>query len=340
MLAGFVISVLLFKREIITQRITWFAILLFVLIIGPNLYWQITNGFPVLRHVSELYETQLNQQSFIKELTTLILFLNPLTFVFWLPALVIVPFLPRFKEQRLPVFTLLLAGLLLLFSKGKSYYFFPIILSLTAIGAVFFEYLLRNKKWIGYLYLFFLGAVGLYLLPHGIPVLKLDKYVQVYGIGANSDNKTPLNFENYYSRENWNRILNSISDCYNELSAEEQQKCYIWGKHYSMAGNTNVYAQKYALPQAFSFHSSCYTWVPEFNKDIVVIAIGESNIDHQYWEQYFDDVEEVDVIENPYASERNWYEYRIYICRQIKYNSDELKKMLKTKYFNPKNHLL
>lgn len=330
--AGFVIAVLLFKRALLTKRVSWLSLLLFSILILPNLIWQFVNGFPVLHHISELYETQLNQQSFIKEFTTLIFFLNPFTLLLWLFALV-VPFLPKFKAYRLPVFTLLFSGLLLLLSKGKFYYFFPLILSLIAIGAVYIEQLLRGRKWIGFGYLSLLVLVGMYLLPHGIPLLPLKKYIEIYQLKTNDDNRIPLTFENYYAHENWDRILPSVSFIYDSLSNEERKRCYLWGRHYSMAGTVNLLGYNYNLPEAFSLHSSYFTWVPVFNKDIVVIAISESNLKRDYWEQYFDDVNELDVLKNHYASGENWYSYRIFLCKKIKYSSDELKQLFKDEIF-------
>lgn len=61
------------------------------------------------------------------------------------------------------------------------------------------------------------------------------------------------------------------------LTPEEKKRCFVWGRHYSMAGGVNLLGSKYNLPHCFSFHGSFYKWVPEFANDIVVIAISESN---------------------------------------------------------------
>ncbi|SDD34014.1 ArnT family glycosyltransferase [Williamwhitmania taraxaci] len=330
---GFVSSILLFNRELLGKRIFWIALVIFIILILPNPIWQFENNFPIFHHMSELYKTQLDKQSFLKELMTLIVSLNPFAFIVWLTALIIVPFHPKFKVYKLPVFTLLFSFLFLMLSKGKSYYFYPIVLSLLAFGSVYFEHLIQNRKWIVYGYLLLLISFGLYILPHGLPLLKLNKYIEVYNLKPNKDNKIPLTFENYYSDENWDKILESVSNAKNSLSENEREHCLVWGRHYSIAGGINLLGKKYNLPNAFSFHSSFYTWVPDFNKNIVVIAISESNLKRSYWEQYFDNVEEAGIIENHYASEENWYNYRVFVCRELKYNSEELKKLFKDKIF-------
>lgn len=112
-----------------------------------------------------------------------------------------------------------------------------------------------------------------------------------------------------------------------ELPPEEQKRCLILGRHYSMAGAVNLLGNKYGLPQAFSLHSS-FEWMPEFDKDAVIIAIGESNWLTQHWGEYFGYVEEVGIIDNKYASKQNEYNYRIFLCKGLKYNSVEFKHLI------------
>jgi hypothetical protein len=333
LLAGIVISVLFFKRELLGKRITWISVLLFILLVLPNVCWQIINEFPILGHMSELYKSQLNQLSFTKELALLFFFINPLTIILWFSALIVVPFHPKFKKYRLALYALIFSSILLLITRGKSYYYFSIILPLIAIGAVFVEFLLKNKKWIGYGYLALMIFLGLYLLPHGIPILKLEKYIEIYHLKTNNEGKIPLALDNYYSQENWNKIIVSVSKNYNALSDDEKENCYIWGKHYGMAGYVNLLRTKYHLPYAFSFHSAFYTWVPHFDKNIICIVISDSSVQKDYWSQYFEEVKEVDVIENKYASEESWNNYRLYVCKKIKYDSKKLKEIFKKDIF-------
>lgn len=325
---GIIISSLIFQRDIFSKKDLWIGLLIFFVLIGVNLYWQIKNQFPVFTHFSQLYDRQLNQLSMGKELKKLFLFSNPLTSVLWLSGLLVIPFISKFKQYRLISFALLFSFVLLFISKGKWYYFFPIIIGLIPLGSVYFEQLLHKRKWIIYTYLTLLGLTGIYLLPQGIPIVKLESYIKLYHLKPNKDGKIPLAFDNYYSTEIWNQILNRVNKTYVELNSEEQKKCLILGRHYSMAGAVNLLGEKYGLPQAFSLHSS-FEWMPEFGKDAVVIAIGESNWLKQNWEEYFGEVEEVGVVENKYANKENNYNYRIFLCKNLKYNSIEFKQLIK-----------
>lgn len=330
---GFFFTMLIFQTGMIKKRALWLSLLLFMLLVSPNIFWQFSNGLPIFNHISELYKTQLDKQSVLKELVTLLLFLNPLTFPVWGAALFVLPFRKNFNTLRLPLFTLLFSFFFLILAKGKSYYYFPVVLGLIPFGAVFYEQWLNSRKVILAVYLSLLAIVGLVMLPHGMPLLKLQNYINTYHLKPNVDNKIPLTFENYYSKENWSRILDAVNKTYTSLPTEEKKKCLVWGRHYSMAGGINLLGSKMNLPHAFSMHSSFYSWVPDFNKDLVVIAIGESNWNKIQWEQYFSEVTEIAKVENCYASEKAWYCYRIFLCKKPKYNSDEIKQLFINEIF-------
>ncbi len=333
LITGFGISVLLFQLNILKKKSSWAAMILFIVIISPNVLWQVYNGFPVFRHVSKLYETQLTQVSVFHELKSLIIYANPLTLVFWALGLIVVPVVQRFRKYRMITVTLVFAFVILFLAKGKSYYYFPIILSALPFGLVFLESFFQKRKWLftGYLSLMFMS--GIILLPNGIPLLPLNNYIETYYLKENSDHKIPLPFENYYSTEIWKQILSKVNYTYTNLNPVEQRNCLIWGRHYSESCGINLLGKKFGLPDAFSFHSSCYSWVPDFSQNITVIAISDANLQMEYWKRFFDQVEEIGSVENHYTSDYKWYKQHIYLCRKLKYNSTELKNIFKDEIF-------
>jgi hypothetical protein len=332
-IAGFALSALLFDISLLKRKYVWAGIGIFIVIISPNVYWQYINGFPVFSHFSELYDTQLDKLSRINELKSLILFLNPLTLPFWGSGLIIAPFMKSFRKHRLFLFTLLFSFIFLLLARGKSYYFFPVVLGLLPAGTALAEKVARSRPGILATYVAITCIAGLVLLPHGVPILRLDKYIKYYGFKPNEDGKIPLPFENYYSGPIWDNILRIVNDEYLKLPAEEQKKCLIWGRHYSQAGGINLLGRRMGLPHAFSFHSSFYEWVPAFDRDMTVIAISDSNLQSEFWLQYFDEVNKIAEVENKYASIKPWYTQNIFVCRKLKYNSSELKQRFRNEIF-------
>jgi hypothetical protein len=333
LIVGFIFSIFIFQQNILKKKALWMSFILFFIIILPNILWQINNGLPVIYHFSKLYDTQLVTASRSGELKTLVLTLNPFASVFWIAALFVVPFNPCLKKYRLVIYSLLFAFLFLFIAKGKMYYYFPIILGLLPFGAVYFEHQLKKRKWVLIGYLSILGLFGIIILPKGMPVLPLDKYISLYNFNKNSDNKIPIDLENYYSKGIWDQILKSVCNTYRNLPVEEQKNCLIWGRHYSQASGINLLGKKLGLPHAFSFHGSCYNWVPEFANNITVIVIADPEWDKSHWLKYFKEVEEVGTVENPYTSNIKWYFQRIFLCRKLMYNSHELKTIFKDEIF-------
>ena len=333
LIAGIVISVFIVRRDLLKNRFLWLGLMLFLLIILPNLLWQFKNGFPVFHHFSELYKTQLNKTSILQELKSLILFLNPLTSVLWVCGLLITPFLIKLKKYRLVSFSLFFAFFLLIIAKGKSYYFFPVILGILPFSAVLAESFMQKRKWILFSYLMLIFISGIYLLPNGISILPLKTYIKIYYPGKSDTEKIPLPFENYYSAEIWKQILEKVSVTYQNLPETERKSCLILGRHYSQAGGINLMGKKYSLPPAFSFHSSFYNWVPDFQKDITIIVISDFSWDREHWLNYFDEVEPVCIIQNRFASDNEWSVQHIYLCRKLKFNSNELKQKFSSEIF-------
>jgi len=333
LIVGFFFSFLIFQIKILKNRVLWISLMLFFLIVTPNILWQVNSGFPVFHHFSILYETQLNKAPILQEIKLLFIYVNPLTSPFWVCGIVVTPFILRYKKYRMVSFTLLIAFFLLFIAKGKSYYFFPIILGALPFGTTFFESLLERRNWILISYLSIICISGIVFLPNGIPLLPLESYIKIYHLKTNADNEIPLPFENYYSSGIWNQILENVNTTYLKLSIEEKKHCLIWGRHYSQSCGINLLGNSLKLPKAFSFHSSCYAWAPDFSRNLTVIGVSEANLGKEYWYRYFEEVEETGFVENHYTSEAKWYKQRIFLCRKLKYNSTELKNILRDEIF-------
>jgi hypothetical protein len=333
LIAGIAVSLLMFRRDLLKKPMLWLTVIVFLVLILPNVLWQLKNGFPVFHHFSKLYEVQLDSISRFGELKAMLLFLNPFTSVFWIAGLMIVPFAFTYRKLRFVAFPLLFAFLFLVIARGKSYYFFPIILCVLPFGAVYFEQLLGNRKWIIVSYLVVLVSFGVLIMPRGVSVLPLDTYINLYKIERNSDNKIPIAFENYYSKGIWNKVLGMVDKTYKSLPLTEQKQCLIWGRHYSQAGGINLLGAKMDLPEAFSFHSSFYNWVPEFTNKITVIVIADPEWDKEHWLRYFNEVEQVGKIDNQYNADKKWDYQSIFLCRKLKYNSTELKNIFKNEIY-------
>jgi hypothetical protein len=329
-------SLLFFKRTretLLKQNIGLHIVIAFLLIL-PNIYWQYTNNFPVLQMFSRLYETQLDKLSRVENLKNLILAINPISLILIFPALVYI-FKSNKKDFYKPLaFSITLSFFLLLFTNGKSYYFFPIILTILPFGAIFWEQnILQNRKWVIYpiTTILFLGSI---LIPFGMPVYSFNKMInsiQKYESQKVEGGKYAVRYDEYYTKEKWKTTMTELQKVYDSLPENEKQNCLIWGKHYGQAGAINLLGKEYNLPKAFSYHGSYYSWAP--NGEIPNTVIALSYQVGNFFNPYFTEVTLVKSIYNPYADNEEELYQRIYICKKPKQNFEKMKDLFKNRIF-------
>lgn len=329
-------SLFFFKRTretLLKQNIGLHIAIAFLLIL-PNIYWQYTNNFPVLQMFGRLYETQLDKLSRIDNLKNLLLAINPVSLILVFPALVYM-FKSNKPELYKPLaFSISLSFFLLLFTNGKSYYFFPIILTILPFGAIFWEQkVIQNRRWVIYpiATILFLGSI---LIPFGMTVYSFPKMlhsIQKYEPLKVEGGKYAVRYDEYYTQKKWEITLTELKKVYDSLPESEKQNCLIWGKHYGQAGAINLLGKEYNLPKAFSYHGSFYSWTPNGEMPNTIIALSYQVGD--FFNPYFEEVILVKTIYNPYADNEEELYQRIYVCSKPKQNFEKMKVLFSTRIF-------
>lgn len=321
-------------REMIIRQQVFIYIIIGLLIVSPNIYWQTRHNFPVLQMFGRLYETQLNKLTRLDNIKNLFLAINPLTAILVIPA-----FVYMFNNNRKVIFRPLAISIsisfaLLLIFNGKSYYFFPLILTLLPFGGIFWEQLvIAKRKWVIYPVTLIL-LVGALLIPFGMPVYTFERYldrIHKYESKKVEGGTFAVGFDEYYTKEKWKTTLTDLKQVYDSLPAIEKRDCRIWGKHYAQAGAISLFKNKYNLPGAFSYHGSFYTWAPTGEMPNTVIALSYRI--GNYFDPYFEDVQQVRTIYNPYAdTEEELFQY-IYVCKKPKQSFDKMKTLFERRIF-------
>ncbi|MCL7988301.1 glycosyltransferase family 39 protein [Sphingobacterium sp. lm-10] len=331
-------TLLLFQqtREALIRHKFWWNVIVFILIVSPNIIWQYFNDFPVLKMFSRLYETQLDKLSPIKVLFGLIMSLNPLTLLLFVPAIIFMCH-QSMKRYRVLSISILLSVLLLAFSKGKGYYFYPIVITILPFGGVFWEsVILKKRKWFIYPVSSLLIISGFLLLPFSLPITSLENYLNneyQYEKKEIEGGKYAIK-EERYSQAKWKETLVELKTVYDSLPEEEQKNCLIWGKHYGQAGAIALLGGNYGLPEAFSLHGSFYLWLPDGDMPNTVIAIRYSDQKgSDFFKPYFEEVKPVRSIYNPYADEEEQVWQTIFICKSPQQNFNTLKKLFENRVF-------
>lgn len=122
-------------RHISASKHLYLAGLLALIIIFPNLLWQYNHKWPVVHHMKELRETQLqfvNPFDFLKDQVLMHL---P-CFSIWIGGLIWLLFFTSGKPYRLLAYTFITVMVLLIATKGKNYYSlgaYPMIFSAAGV---------------------------------------------------------------------------------------------------------------------------------------------------------------------------------------------------------------
>lgn len=329
-------SLLFFKstRQALVKHNFGWNIIAFIILISPNIIWQIVNDFPVLKMFDRLYETQLDKQTFSEVLQDLLLALNPLTLLITIPAIISM-FHGSMKNYRSLTLSILLSIIFLAFSQGKGYYFYPIALTILPFGAVFWKnIILPKRKWMIYP-LGIILSIGIILIPFGMPVFPLENYLKNDYPHENKEvvkgGQFNVSFDERYSKEKWSATIKELKNIYVSLPDSEKNNTIIWGKHYAQAGAVNLFKEKHDLPKAFSLHGSFYNWVPKGEMPETTICLGYNVGD--FFDGYFDEVLKVKTIYNPYSENEEELHQHIYICKKPKQTFDELKTLFKDRVF-------
>jgi hypothetical protein len=323
-------------RDVFLTKSIWKYKLLFLVLAGPNLWWEYRHQFPVFNMFSRLYQTQLGHLTVAGVLTELIIALNPLTAVVWIGGFVFMFNKSEKTLYRPLAVSILISVATLAVSSGKGYYFFPVVLTLLPFGAIWFEQkILVRRPWVLYPTAALMILSGVALTPFGIGVLPPAAFLKYAHVKMEDGHyRFSVDCQEYFSRQKWDNTMTALKAVYDSLPPAEQNSCLIWGKHYSQAGAVNLMGQAYGLPRAFSYHGSFYLWAPpagEMPATVIAFTNDEARID--FFQDFFGVVIPVKKVFNPYAMFDKDLWQTIYICKEPKQDFAGLKAAFKTRVF-------
>ena len=263
-------SILLTKtRRYLWKRWSLFGLLACILLILPNITWQITHGFPSL----ELYQNSMGGKNITRMPWNVfmdqILFANPFSLPLWFAGLIFF-FKAGDGRYRFLVWAYLL--LLLIMTLGGSSRpdrIAAIYTALFAGGAAaldqFMRPALRKYSTGAMVALLILG--GIIFAPMFTPLLPppvLRKYLSELGIKFDIEKgkmNEPLP-QWLADRLGWRELAANVALVYHSLSREEQKNAVIISTNYGEAGALELYGPEFSLPPVFCTHNSFHEWGP------------------------------------------------------------------------------
>ncbi|MEO6328390.1 MAG: glycosyltransferase family 39 protein [Ginsengibacter sp.] len=316
--AFFTISIftgLLFTKHriIFLNKHFWFALLTAFVIFLPNFIWQYHNHFPVLHHMKELQQTQLQYISPIGFLKDQLLMNLPCLFI-WLAGLWFVSLSKKGRNYRFIGLTYVTVIVLFLITHGKNYYSLGVYPILFAFGAYSLEqYTLIKRKALRYLFVMVPVGLGIFFIPISLPLFAPEKLAEFYSkmgmvkTGALKwedlkDHPLPQDFSDMLG---WEEMAQKVSRAYEKLDSTEKKQTMLFCDNYGQAGALNFYAEKYHLPQAYSDNASFLYWLPDSVHiiNLILLTDDENEMQHPFIRD-FSSAMLTDSITTPYSRER------------------------------------
>jgi 4-amino-4-deoxy-L-arabinose transferase-like glycosyltransferase len=227
----------------------WAGAALALLLFLPNLIWQVQHDFISLDFMRAIHARDIRIGRTAEFFPEQLLFCaNPIALPLWAAGLITYLLLPAGKRYRALGWTAVIAFVLLLGLKGRSYYFAPVYPMLIAAGAATWEKALTRL------------SVCASRLLGGITVGTLA--IGAAGAAAIALPITPVHSELwrftsqahdlFVEQIGWPDLVEMVADIYNSLPIEDRRQAGILTGNYGEAGAINLYGPALGLPEAIS----------------------------------------------------------------------------------------
>jgi len=325
---GLLIGLLLNQSKVFKEKRLYAAGLVTLIIVLPNILWQVNNHFPTFHQLKELSTTQLanvKRADFVKE--QVLYFLNSIFVI----VIAFVGFLiyPPFKKYRFVLWSYLVVIGLYIFFKAKSYYAIGLYPVLIAFGSVYVEHLLKSgwKMYLKPVAIIFILGLFIPLLLIAFPIkspAEIEKHNLVYkkfGLLRWEDGKDHNLPQDFADMVGWSDLARKVDSVYSQLAQKENT--LIFCDNYGEAGAINYYS-KFKNVNAVTMSADYINWIPLVKPIINVILIQEASDDDPQRNKekpWFNKIEMVGTNDNPYSREQGT---KIYLLQGARTNINSI----------------
>jgi 4-amino-4-deoxy-L-arabinose transferase-like glycosyltransferase len=281
-------------RRLLFSWWTLGGILACLVLVLPNLAWQIAHGFPSLEHYRNSFLQKNIAKSPFEVLLDQILFVGPASLPLWLGGLVWLA-TPGGRRFRFVAVAYLL--LLMLVVMGRSSRpdritsMYPVLLSLGSAAAG----RLSRRPWpaVARGYTVVVVAGGLVLAPIMCPVLgpaPLREYMSALGVqfrieAGKRDEVVP---QWLGDRIGWRELAGEVARVVRALPDEERGGAVLVSTDYGAAGAMEAYGPGLGLPPVFATHNAFHSWGPPPDSASVYVGV---QVDEDSVRRQFESVE-------------------------------------------------
>ncbi len=276
------------NRRFLLDKWLWLGGALAILLLVPNLIWEVRNGWPTSEFVynAQLYKN--NHPSIPAFALSQVILLGPFNAPIWLIGLYYCLFADNGRRWRILGWIYLAVFAVLAIQGGKPYYAAPVYPLLLAAGAVAIEQFAAAREW-GVTFRRACAAAlvmgGIITAPLGIPVLPpgmLAAYAAALGITASQDTlvgerqRRSALMQPFADRLGWPEMVATVASVYSSLPPGERARAAIATGNYGEAGAIDFFGPGYGLPNAISGHNNYWLWGPGNYEPEVIVTVGAS----------------------------------------------------------------
>ncbi|MBO9729091.1 MAG: glycosyltransferase family 39 protein [Chitinophaga sp.] len=268
-------------RQVFKNKYLYVGAAIALLMISPNMIWQLQHGWPVLHHMQELTETQLvhvNRMTFITD--QFIFFIGGAFIV--VAAFIGLLFYRPFRPYRIVLLIYVLTMLLFTYLRAKSYYSLGLYPVLLAFGSVYWERIFthdwtRHLRWLW---------VAIIVVPFALlvnvvfPVLGpteiSEKAAKFRALGLlrwedGEDHALPQDFADMLG---WHQLAGMALQAWEQVPATDKPYTLVITSNYGEAGALNYY-NKGKMPLAVSFDADYVYWFPKMDSIRYLLKVGK-----------------------------------------------------------------
>lgn len=293
-------------RSVFTKKEFYLALAFCLILVSPNIFWQIQNNFPVFLHMKALNSSQLvnvNRADFLIDQLKFGLIGIPTLAAFWAMNVY-----KPFKSLRFIAWTFVAVIGIYTLARAKSYYALGLYPVLISIGSVYLEITVKRWKVVLFPLLAAMSIaafllVAKYLMPFQSPeeIRANQSAYENIGLLLWEDGKNHPLPQDFADMLSWHEMADKSFAAWQLIPENELKNTLIFCDNYGQTGALNFYNRN-KMPQAYSFNTDYAFWLPRFEKIQNVIKVGSEPDPEVYG--MFKEIKLIGVIENEFAREK------------------------------------
>ena len=301
------------QRTLFKNKHLYFAFAIALIIFLPNMIWQYRQHFPVVHHMQELQQTQLQYINPLDFLIDQVIMNFPCAFI-WLTGLIYVLFSKAAKDYRFIGWAYIAVIVLLLIGHGKNYYAMGAYPVLFAFGSVKLEqFTSKRYRLLRPVFLLFPLIIGIVFIPIALPIYTppelaayyAKNHVEKFGALKWEDQQNHPLPQDFSDMLGWEEMAKKMASAWKSLDSNEQKHTVLFCDNYGMAGAVNYYGHRYHLPEAYSDNASFLYWIPDslHINNLILLTDDRHEMEHPFIKEFVS-ARVTDSITTEYAREK------------------------------------